>query len=88
VQFDDTRVSEAAAAITVNVVQPDGQDDGAAAIVFPRRGAQVSRLQGACGLPNLSAIASNVCSAAGCRRVHVSLTDANPHRSSTCVLRM
>jgi hypothetical protein len=88
VQFDDTRVGEAAAAITVNVAQPDGQDDGAAAIVFPRRGDQVSRLQGACALPNLSSIASDVCSAAGCRRVHIQLTNTNRERSSASVLRI
>jgi hypothetical protein len=29
-----------------------------------------------------------VCCAAGCRRVHIRLTNANRHRSSTSVLRI
>jgi hypothetical protein len=88
VQVDDTRVNEAVATITINVVQSDPQDDGAVAIVVPRLRDQASRLQAVWGLPDLASIPPDVCSAAGCRRVHIQLTNTNRQRSSTSVLRI
>jgi hypothetical protein len=88
VQFDDTRVNEAVATIMIHVVQSDPQDDGAVAIVVPRLRDQASRLQGVSALPDLASIPPDVCSVAGCRRVHLQLTNTTRERSSISVLRI
>jgi hypothetical protein len=88
VHFDDTRVNEAVATIMINVVQSDTQDDGAVAIVLPRLRDHASRLQGVWGPTDPASIAPDICSAAGCCRVHIQLTNTNRQRSSTAVLRI